>query len=111
FGTTVGTQYDQLQVTGTTNLGGANLVVSLGSFVPVTNVDSFTILTSTGLISGTFAQGNVIFVNGMKFGITYNQNSVVLNRIPADTSVVMTSVHLDRATSMVTFTATVTPEA
>src|SRR5205823_1485258 len=93
FGTTVGTQYDQLQVTGTTNLGGANLIVSLGSplFVPVTNVDSFTILTSTGPISGTFAQGNVIFVNGMKFGITYNQNSVVLNRIPADTSVAMTS--------------------
>jgi autotransporter-associated beta strand protein len=113
FGTALGSQYDQLQVTGTTNLGGANLIVSLGSplFVPVTTTDSFTILTSTGLISGTFAQGSVIFVNGMKFGITYNQHSVVLNRIPAETSTAMTSVHLDRATSLVTFTATVTPEA
>src|SRR5262249_32723357 len=118
-GTTAGNgpgHYDQLQVTGTVALNGANLVVSTGSFVPTTGVDSFSIIQSTGNISGTFAQGGVIFANGFKFSITIDNSgpikTVTLNRIKADTTVSVPTVHLDTAPPQnVTFTATVSPEA
>lgn len=103
-------QHDQLNVTGTVNLGNANLIVDLGAYVPATG-NRFTILQSTGQITGQFAQGDTLFVNGMKFRVEYNMTSVVLERIQAITTAVVTSVHLDVVTGNVTFTAAVTPEA
>lgn len=75
-GTTAGTEYDRLVVSGTTSLGGANLQVSLG-FAPAQG-QSFTILQCGGGITGQFAQGTSISVGGRQFSITYSATSVVL---------------------------------
>jgi autotransporter-associated beta strand protein len=110
--------YSQLNVTGTFDLGGATLAGSVGNgFVPAVNGPSFTILTSTGALSGQFAQGNATFLSGLKFGISYNTatapNSVSLTRIKANTTTVVTNAVPNPSTfgDQVTFTATVTPEA
>lgn len=57
-GTMVGTQYDQVNVTGTVNLGGGNLDVGLG-FVPpdgfsfiIINNDGADAVTGTGTFAG-----------------------------------------------------------
>ena len=77
-GTTAGTQHDRLVAGGTVNLGGANLSVSFSNgFTPGPN-DTFTIIQSTGAITGQFAQGGYITVAGTKFRINYRPNSVVL---------------------------------
>ena len=55
-GTTPGTQYDRLVVTGTAALNGT-LNISTGDFVPAAG-DSFTIVQATGGMSGTFATIN-----------------------------------------------------
>src|SRR5262249_52939506 len=65
-----GTDYDQLKVTGNLSLGGATLQGSLINAVPVG--DKFTIIQTTGTLSGTFAQGSTVFIGGNKFSITYN---------------------------------------
>jgi len=75
-GATAGTEHDRLVVTGTTNLTGANLTGSLG-FTPIGG-QQFTIIQSTGAITGQFAQGNSVNIGGTTFGITYNTNSVVV---------------------------------
>ena len=84
--TSAGTGYDQLNVTGTVNLGGvlaSNLVVTAGAGLNVG--DSFTIINNDGVdpVSGTFAQGAVVMAsnNGDVFGINYlggDGNDVVL---------------------------------
>jgi autotransporter-associated beta strand protein len=68
-------------------------VVLTGSPLPTLNAqalagfsvgDTFTILNSTGLITGTFANlsdGAAFVVNGQRFQIFYNPTSVVLKRI------------------------------
>ncbi len=97
-GTTVGTQYDQLSVTGasrTVTLNGVKLNLSFGSgpFTPATD-NKFTIIdnvASTSTVSGTFkdstgttnlAEGSAVIVSGNHFLITYqggtNNNDVVL---------------------------------
>jgi autotransporter-associated beta strand protein len=76
-GTTVGTQYDRLNVTGTVNLGGSNLVITVGGTLTVN--ETFTIIESTGGVSGLFAQGSsVTGSNGDVFSIDYTSNDVVL---------------------------------
>ncbi len=55
-GTTAGSQYDQLVVTGSTTLGGT-LTTTL-SFVPAAS-DTFTIIQSSGPVSGAFATTNL----------------------------------------------------
>jgi autotransporter-associated beta strand protein len=77
-GPTVGTQYSQLNVTGTVTLSGTcNLVVHVGG--PLNLNDTFTIVTSTGGVSGLFAQGSsVTGSNGDVFSIDYTSNDVVL---------------------------------
>ncbi|HEX9581790.1 MAG TPA: hypothetical protein VF970_11860, partial [Gemmatimonadales bacterium] len=73
-GTTVGTQYDQLAVTGAATLTNATLNVTLINGFTLTSGQTFTVLTTTGLINGTFATEN------LPPGVTatYNANSVVL---------------------------------
>ena len=77
-GLAAGTQYDQIQASGSVTLGGANLSLSvINGFAPALG-DQFTILQATGPISGQFAQGTTVTVSGVRFGIAYNANSVVL---------------------------------
>ena len=105
-----GSSSDLLNVTGTMNLGGANLTVALGS-TPALGT-ALTILQSSGALSGTFAQGASIIVNGQKFSITYNTNSVVLTAVKANTTSAVTSSANPAAFGQsVTFTAIVTGEA
>jgi fibronectin-binding autotransporter adhesin len=83
-GTTVGTQYDQLNVTGTVNLGGATLSLAVGT-IPV-NGDRFTIIKNDGTdaVTGTFAglpEGAIFSSQGQLFKISYvggTGNDVVL---------------------------------
>jgi autotransporter-associated beta strand protein len=90
-GTTVGTLYDQLNVSGSVNLGGATLDISLG-FAP-SNGDLFTIVNNDGVdaIGGTFAglvEGATIVVGGTTLVISYvggTGNDVVLTIVPAPT--------------------------
>jgi len=78
-GSTVCTQYDQLQVSGTLDLGGAQLILALG-FAPTIG-QTFTIATS-GTLVGQFSQGGSIFGvfgnNPYRFLISYIGNQVVL---------------------------------
>ncbi len=99
-GTTAGTQYDQLNVTGTVSLGGSTLSGTLiNGFAPAVG-QQYTIIQSTGAISGTFAQGSSVTIGGTSFTITYNANSVVLSVGAAPTPT---------ATPTATATATATP--
>ena len=106
-GVNAGTEYDRLQVTGTVNLGAgvANLNGTLiNAFTPVVG-QQFTIIQSTGAITGTFAQGSSINIGGTDFTITYNANSVVLS-VPAATP---TPTAAPTATPTADPTATPTP--
>jgi autotransporter-associated beta strand protein len=81
-GATVGTQYDQVNVTGTVNLGGATLSVTLG-FVPAAGT-VFTIVNNDAAdaVTGTFAglpEGATFTVVGTQFRISYvGSNDVTL---------------------------------
>ena len=73
-------------VTGTVNLGAGVTTLSgtlINGFTPEAG-QQFTIIQSTGGITGTFAQGSSINIGGTDFTITYNANSVVLS-VPAPT--------------------------
>lgn len=77
-GTTAGTSYDQLNVTGTINLTGATLQVNLG-YTPALG-DTYTIIHNVEdtPITGTFAglpQGGVITADGELFEIDYVGNA------------------------------------
>lgn len=94
-GTTVGTQYDQLNVTGTVSLGGAVLSLS-GSLTPSVG-NTFTIINndSTDAVSGTFsglAEGATVTFNGVPMAISYvggTGNDVVLTAL--STTLVVTN--------------------
>jgi autotransporter-associated beta strand protein len=89
-GTTAGSGYDQLDVTGTVDLdsdsgAGANLNINLG-FTPSFG-DSFTLIANDGTdpVQGTFSglpEGSVLTIGGQTFLLTYaggpDHNSVVL---------------------------------
>jgi uncharacterized repeat protein (TIGR01451 family) len=85
-GTTAGTGYDRLNVTGTVNLSGATLSGTVG-FAAADGM-AFTIITNDGAdaITGTFAglaQGSSVTLSGQKFTISYvggTGNDVVLTR-------------------------------
>ncbi|HUK22511.1 MAG TPA: autotransporter-associated beta strand repeat-containing protein [Gemmatimonadales bacterium] len=85
-GTTLGTGYDQLNVTGTVNLTGATLSGSVG--FTATDGMTFTIINNDGAdaITGTFAglaQGSTVTLSGQTFKISYTGgtgNDVVLTR-------------------------------
>jgi fibronectin-binding autotransporter adhesin len=86
--------YDQVTATGTVDLGGATLSMSLiGAFTPVLNTSSFTILnkTSAGPVTGTFlvggdplVEGEVFVSGGLNYQISYlggDGNDVVVRPI------------------------------
>jgi autotransporter-associated beta strand protein len=86
-GTTAGTSYDQIDVTGSVNLTGSTLSLTLG-YTPAIN-DSMILIDNdgTGPIIGTFnglAQNARFLLNGMTFQINYqggDGNDVVITRI------------------------------
>lgn len=108
-GTTAGNGagfYSQLVANGNVDLGGANLTASLG--IPLNSTTPFTLIRSTGTISGTFAQGTTLTINGQRFQITYNASSVVLT--PANTTdTLVSSANPSQLNQSVTFTATIAP--
>jgi autotransporter-associated beta strand protein len=87
-GDAAGTGYDQLIVSGTVNLSGAKLHMSVLGFTPTLG-QSFEIVSNggTGQIVGTFsglAEGAILKVGGMTFQISYvggDGNDVVLTRV------------------------------
>jgi autotransporter-associated beta strand protein len=114
-GVTPGTQYDRLGVNGTVNLGPGVTTLSgslINGFTP-TPGQQFTIIQSTGAITGTFAQGSSINIGGTDFTITYDAGSVVLSvALPSPTATPITSpTPTATATSTATATATFTPTA
>ncbi len=86
---TVGTGYDQLNVTGAVNLAGALTVTLTGGFVPTGNT-SFTIINNDGAdpVTGTFTgkpEGTVFTSGSSAFRISYvggDGNDVVLKSQP-----------------------------
>jgi hypothetical protein len=75
-GTTAGSQYSQLNVTGTVNLNGT-LNIKRVKFLPKVG-DTFTILTGSA-VSGQFATVNGLRINsGEHFQVSYPGTSVVL---------------------------------
>jgi hypothetical protein len=74
--------YDNLAVNGSASLGTAGLMVMLtGGFTPAAG-QSFTILHSSGSLSGTFAQGTTVTSGPYTFAIAYSGSSVVLTPTP-----------------------------
>ena len=86
-GPTAGVDYDQLNVRGTVNLGGAQLVVQPGGSFAPSEGQQFTIINNDGVdaVVGTFAglPNNSIFISesGLRFAVRYGSvipNDVVL---------------------------------
>ena len=114
-GPAAGTGYDQLQVTGTVNLGGATLSASLRPAYLPTLGTAFTIITSTDTLSGTFAghpDGDTIVLGGTVFQIHYvnagESHAVVLTAVAYATTTALVSLTSPSVYGQaVTFTATV----
>ena len=83
-GNTACSLFDQVQVTGTVTLGGANLIVNVGMYTPPVG-QQFLIIDNDGmdLVSGVFAQGTFVNSGPYIFEINYtggDGNDVVLTR-------------------------------
>lgn len=111
---TAGTDYDQLNVTGTVTLGGATLSTSgtitssPGQVLTIVNNDD------TDTISGTFAglaEGDIVAINGVEFVISYvggSGNDVTLSQT-SSVSITALSASINEGHSSTTdFTFTVT---
>ncbi|ESQ87280.1 hypothetical protein ABAC460_19855 [Asticcacaulis sp. AC460] len=94
-GTTVGTQYDQISVTGAVDLTGANLYFNVG--FTATIGDSFVLIANDGTdaITGTLAslaEGTLLSEGGRTFQLSYiggtgnDLTATVVNPAPAFTS-------------------------
>ncbi len=111
--------YSVLALNGNLNINGA----SLGGFagLGVHLGDTFTVLTTTGTITGAFASygkdtngEDIVFVGGQKFDALYTGQQVILTRVQATATVTLSSSVASPPGSVygqgVTFSATVTPE-
>ncbi len=76
YGTTQGTTYDWLAISGIVTLTNAQLAVNWGSFVPFAG-DEFTILTC-GSRTGEFTSVTIPSVSGLQFTVLYGATSVVI---------------------------------
>lgn len=75
-GTTVGTQYSQLQTTGAVHLAGTLTAPLLGTFVPTVG-ETFTVMTGSSL-TGSFSNSTIAINSSEHFAISYTKTSVVL---------------------------------
>jgi autotransporter-associated beta strand protein len=87
--------YSLLNVNGNVTLGGARLTGAVGTgFTPPIG-DSFTVIKTTGTVSGNLVPTAGAFLSGLKFSITNtptaSPNSVVITRVLPSTSVTVTS--------------------
>lgn len=89
-GPIVGTQYDQLNVTGTVSLGNATLNTALSNIYNPSAGQAFTIINNDGAdaVTGTFAglaEGDVFYAGSTSLRISYaggsNNNDVVLTTV------------------------------
>jgi len=80
-GLTAGTQFDLLNVTGTTSLSGTLDISLINAFFP--NVgDTFTFITSGGLVSGIFGTVNGLNIGGGEvLQVVYNANNVQISTL------------------------------
>jgi hypothetical protein len=105
------TGYDQLNVTGTVNLGGSTLNTALGFASAVGN--TFTIVHSTAGLSGTFnglANGAIFSAGGDSFQISYTSTDAVLTQVKANTTTALSSLANPAVNGQaVTYIAAVTP--
>jgi autotransporter-associated beta strand protein len=119
-GPNVGTDYDQLNVNGSVNLGRSDFSGSLG-FTPTTG-DTFTIIKSTAPIVDTFnglPEGATVTIGGVPFTISYaadGGDAVVLTAavtptLAATTTAVTSSANASTLGRNVTFTAAVASTA
>jgi hypothetical protein len=75
-GTTVGTQYSQLKITGTASLGGTLTAALVNAFVPTVG-QTFTVLTASS-VSGAFSNTTIAINTTEHFVVSYTSTSVVL---------------------------------
>lgn len=80
-----GSSYSWLAGAGKVDLGNSRLELFLTGYTPKPG-DRLTIITAANGVTGKFAQGNSIQVNGFTFQITYNANNVQLSYQPTLTS-------------------------
>ena len=105
-GTTVDTQYTQLNVAGTVNLSGVALKLT-GAFVPTTD-DVFTVVSANS-VTGTFtglAEGATVVFNTRTLRINYSATSVTLTDVTAPNTD-LTITKTDGATTAILGGATV----
>jgi hypothetical protein len=98
-GTMPGSGYDALHVTGTAALGG---LLNLNMGVDSTSGSSYTILTATGGVSGTFVGLNDLdkfTINGRTYQIDYTPTSVVLTDVTVEFIVNVNTDQADANTS------------
>jgi fibronectin-binding autotransporter adhesin len=120
-GATAGTNYDQVNVTGTVNLTGSQLVLQSAFGSPPTVGSTYTIISNDGAdaVTGTFlglASGATVFGNATAFTISYtggDGNDVVLTTsvatIPTTTTTLVATPLATTGGSLVSFKATVAP--
>jgi hypothetical protein len=75
-GTTVGTQYSQLQVTGAASLGGTLTAARVNAFTPAVG-QTFTALKAAS-VTGTFSNSTIAINSTEHFVVSYTSTSVVL---------------------------------
>jgi len=77
-GTTVGTLYSQVKISGTASLGGTLAVTLINSFTPTIG-QTFTVLTAAGGLGGTTFTNSTVAINSSEqFDISYTSTGVVL---------------------------------
>jgi hypothetical protein len=75
-GTTVGTQFSQLQVSGTASLGGTLTAALVNGFTPTVG-QTFTVMTASS-VAGTFSNSTIAINSTEHFAVSYTSTSVVL---------------------------------
>ncbi len=75
-GTTVGTQYSQLAITGAASLAGTLSAAQINAFVPTVG-QTFTVLTASS-VTGTFTNTTIAINSNEHYAVSYTATSVVL---------------------------------
>jgi hypothetical protein len=83
-GTTVGTQYSQLKVTGAASLGGTLTVALASGFTPTLG-STFTVLTANS-VAATFSNSTIAINSTEHFNVSYTSTGVVLTVASGPTS-------------------------
>jgi len=75
-GTTVGTKFSQLQVSGAASLGGTLTAALVNGFTPTVG-QTFTVLTASS-VAGTFSNSTIAINSTEHFAVSYTSTGVVL---------------------------------